>query len=138
VDPNISDITLGFSALHYASANGQIPAIKLLLEYGADVDAQSTTGEGTPLLCATATEGHLEVVRLLLDHGADANARKKYGWTALHLAAKLGHLQFLEVLLRRGADPYAQTDAGETALQLSSEKHMRIAQLLSERTRAGM
>lgn len=59
------------SALHWASAYGQVNAVKQLLNFKAKVDLLGPEEE-SPLLLASAG-GHLEVVRLLLNHGADVN-----------------------------------------------------------------
>ncbi|WP_035375423.1 ankyrin repeat domain-containing protein [Pseudoduganella violaceinigra] len=67
----------GWTALHYAAAAGDLDIMKLLLERGAHVDAESPTG-ATPLMLA-AQEGQEDAVSLLLDRGADAT-RKDRAW----------------------------------------------------------
>jgi len=134
----------GRTALHVASSHGRIAVIMLLLEHGANVNAQDLYGY-TPLHEA-AKEGHTEVVQLLLKYGSNANVQKKDGWTALHLAAPRGYLQVVKVLLERGADPHAQTQDGRTPFQLAKSPctwvlehiHMEIVRLLSERTGEGI
>lgn len=59
------------SALHWASAYGQVNAVKLLLNFKAKVNLLGPEEE-SPLLLAAAG-GHLEVVRMLLNYGADVN-----------------------------------------------------------------
>jgi hypothetical protein len=70
--------------------------VRLLLEHGADVNAQSQDG-WSPLHRASSY-GALEVVRLLLEHGADVEAKKDDGKTALQLAAEKGHDKVVELL----------------------------------------
>jgi len=51
-----------------ASYNEALEVVRLLLEYGADVEAKNSRGE-TALQEATE-KGHDEVVKLLREHGA--------------------------------------------------------------------
>ena len=61
--------------------------IGLLLEWGADVAAQ-TTGGGTPLHWAAAQNPTPAVVALLLDRGAAATAQDEDGKTPVDLATE--------------------------------------------------
>jgi Ankyrin repeats (3 copies)/Ankyrin repeats (many copies) len=70
--------------------------VQLLLEHGADINAQSQIG-WTPLHVASFN-GVLEVVRLLLEHGADVEAKDYSGKTALQIAAEEGHDEVVELL----------------------------------------
>lgn len=65
-----------WTALQHAVAKDQVDAVRVLLEWGADPDAQRDGG--TPLFIA-ATKKDLTVFRLLLDAGADVNRTK--AWT---------------------------------------------------------
>lgn len=69
-DINVFDEN-NLSALHWASAYGQVNSVKLLLNFKAKVNLLGSEEE-TPLLLAAAG-GHLEVVRLLLNYGAEVN-----------------------------------------------------------------
>ncbi|XP_032800617.2 unconventional myosin-XVI-like isoform X1 [Petromyzon marinus] len=62
----------GVTALHTACVFGCVPAVRLLLEAGADPDRPDSTAWG-PLHLA-AKYGQARVVRLLLRHGADPTA----------------------------------------------------------------
>lgn len=71
-EPNIDILDKNkLSALHWASAYGQVNSVKLLLNYNAKVNLLGSEEE-SPLLLA-ASGGHLEVVRLLLNCGAEIN-----------------------------------------------------------------
>ncbi len=65
-----------------ASGNGFTEIVKMLLEKGANVNAQDKTVIGlTPLMIA-ADEGHSETVKMLLDKGADKDFKNPYGLKA--------------------------------------------------------
>ncbi len=57
-----------------ASRTGNVDAIKVLLDHGADVNAKETLRGTTPLMWA-ADEGHAPAIQLLIEHGADIKAR---------------------------------------------------------------
>ena len=75
--PNARDDD-GQQPLHSAAYHGNAPAVRLLLEAGADVDARDDTFNGTPLAFATVGSGEqagktgdwAETVRLLIEAGA--------------------------------------------------------------------
>jgi ankyrin repeat protein len=57
-----------------ASRTGNVEAIRVLLEAGADVNARETLRGTTPLMWA-ADEGHAPALQVLIEHGADIKAR---------------------------------------------------------------
>jgi ankyrin repeat protein len=74
------------TALIQAAGRGQLDAVRLLLDRGADPRVAGSDGGTTPLMCA-AIRGHAGVVRELVARGADLDAaRPENGWTAFHLA----------------------------------------------------
>lgn len=85
-----------------ASYRGHSRVIQLLLDDGADVNAESDDHDTA--LRAASYEGNYEVVQLLLANGADVNAKSdKYG-TALQTASSEGHDEVVRLLLDNGAD----------------------------------
>jgi ankyrin repeat protein len=61
-----------------------LPAARLLLAYGADVDAR--TDDGQTALFGAATNGWNDMVKLLLEHGADVHAIDNRGNTVIDAA----------------------------------------------------
>ena len=61
-----------------AARTGNVEAMKVLLDHGADVNAKETLRGTTPLMWA-ADEGHAAAIKLLIDHGADIKARSDPG-----------------------------------------------------------
>ena len=57
----------GSTALHEASANGTLEMVRILLEHGADVEAENGQGETAHRL-ASANVDH-EVMKLLTGYG---------------------------------------------------------------------
>ena len=100
--------------LHYAAASGHIAVIKILIAFGAKVDAgtgkevEDEDEEGrkfryrdpgqTPLTLA-CWERQSEAVRTLIDNGADVNTGDHYGYTPLHAVAVSGDVRAAELLL---------------------------------------
>lgn len=78
-----------------AASAGHIEIIELLIRHGADVNAQSSTGN-TPLMYACAG-GHVEAVKTLLSHGANVEDHNENGHTPLMEAASAGHVAVAKV-----------------------------------------
>ncbi len=82
--------------LHYAAEGDRMAVADLLLQHGAEVDAQDAYGE-TPLHYAVR-EGSVATVELLISQGADVNARNGSGSTPLTFAVNQGHRKIVEIL----------------------------------------
>jgi ankyrin repeat protein len=78
----------GWTALDWAGVGGNNDVLKLLLEYGTDLNAEGN-GRNKALLLA-AEEGHEQTVQILLDNGANVNAQDSLGSTALEFTAGWG------------------------------------------------
>ncbi|KAH0538580.1 hypothetical protein FGG08_004830 [Glutinoglossum americanum] len=88
-------------ALHAAAQNDHLNVVALLLDRGADVNAQ-----GGPLgnaLQAAAWNGNLLMVTLLIAYGANVNAGGGLFGAALQAAASNGHIDCMAMLIRMGA-----------------------------------
>src|SRR5579863_2950813 len=79
---------------------------RILLEHGANVSAQETTGS-TPLHFASRG-GYAELACILLEHGADVKAHDNLGSTPLHFASSEGHTELVRILLEHGANVKVQ------------------------------
>lgn len=69
---------------------GKTDVIRVLVEYGADVNAEDNVGE-TPLHKAVMNSQHSDVVRVLIEKGADVNAENQRGMAPLHTAVSRGN-----------------------------------------------
>ncbi|EDU43191.1 ankyrin repeat domain containing protein [Pyrenophora tritici-repentis Pt-1C-BFP] len=120
------------NALQAASERGHTEIVKLLLDKGADVNAQG--GLHGNALQAASERGHAEVVKLLLDNGADVNAQGGDYGNALQAASERGHKEVVELLLDNGADVNAQGGDYRNALQAASEGgHTEVVELLLDK-----
>lgn len=93
---------LGETPLHKAARYGELEAIRLLVERGADVAAREKVG-GTPLHLA-AVFGHARAVTRLVELGADMEAKDDSGCTPLAMAVMGGYEDVVAALERAGAD----------------------------------
>ncbi|XP_075998925.1 protein TANC2 isoform X2 [Genypterus blacodes] len=78
---------------------GHSDAVALLLDHGAQVDAQSH--DGITAMGFAAAAGHLEVVNMLSQHRAKAGHVDSSGRCVLVHAAQRGRLEALRFLMRR-------------------------------------
>jgi GA-binding protein transcription factor beta len=77
--------TDGSTPLHCAAWKGHLEIVALLLEAGADVNAQNRNEHwGTTPLHAAAHSNQAGIVQLLIEHGAEVNARDLNGKTPMH------------------------------------------------------
>jgi ankyrin repeat protein len=106
------------TALLQASDIGLTEIVQLLLEKGADANAQ-TVEHGTALYRASE-KGFVEIVQLLLEHGAQVNAQAGEHGTALYRASKKGFVKIVRLLVEHGADVNAQGARYGNALQAAS------------------
>ncbi|MEO8667137.1 MAG: ankyrin repeat domain-containing protein [Bauldia sp.] len=104
-DPNQSDGSQ--SALHMAAARGYIAIADVLIDAGADIEAEGEPSRGHPLHTAVMND-RPAIAAFLLDRGAQVDARDGQGRTPLIVAAEFGGgVDIGEGLLSRGADPAA-------------------------------
>ncbi|XP_053565687.1 kinase D-interacting substrate of 220 kDa isoform X2 [Bombina bombina] len=99
---------------------GNIAALKTLLEKCKDVDERNENGQ-TALMLA-AEQGNLEIVQELLRKRANCNLEDVDNWTALISAAKEGHLEIVRELLNYNANLEHRDVGGWTALMWASYK----------------
>ncbi len=105
----------GKTPLHWSSFYAQEKITKLLISYGADVNAIDNDGK-TPLLCCS---GNKEIMLMLISEGADINAKNPSGQTILHLIAEDIHKHeiyrdILKMLVSKRAKIYITDKSGRT------------------------
>ncbi|MDJ0832207.1 MAG: ankyrin repeat domain-containing protein [Gammaproteobacteria bacterium] len=103
-----------------AALNGHYPAVKKLLDKGAEVDLVDKGGYTAMMLAAS--NNFADVVELLLENGAEVDhVEQTHGWSALIWSAKRGHVETVEVLLQHEADRSIRDDKQMSALQYAEQ-----------------
>jgi ankyrin repeat protein len=130
-----------FTALHFAARQGQLEAVRKLIDAGADLDAVDE--EGTNALVLATLNGHLDVAGLLLAAGADPNVADSYGRTVLFVAtdlntidanprpapkitSELKPIDIVKMALEKGADPNVELKKGLPAYLAQGGAHNPI------------
>ncbi|USE34550.1 ankyrin repeat domain-containing protein [Endozoicomonas sp. SCSIO W0465] len=125
------------TALFRACHDGDLIALKQLIDRGADVNARDLNGF-TALMFASMQDRR-ELVAFLIERGADINAvlcngDNLNGCTALMLASMNGHREVIKLLIDGDADVNACMENGITALILASVNgHSEVIELLIDR-----
>ena len=106
--------------LHQTVFWGYPALARLLLEWGADPNGQTTPGLFSPFHSATAAPAPyvpgdeedviLECIEVLLAAGANPNLRSHLGVTAAFNAAASGDLRVLQRLIEAGCDPQVRAN----------------------------
>src|SRR5262249_32573378 len=104
----------GETPLMTCARSGSADAVRLLVEYGAAVNAQEPKQSQTALMWAAA-ERHPDAVKALIDAHADLKAASKQGFTAIHFAARVGDLESVNLLLAAGVDMNILTQTADGA-----------------------
>jgi uncharacterized protein len=115
----------GQTALLYAARDGQMDAVKALLDGGANINQVSTDEKTTPIVMAIMN-GHFDVAKALLDRGADVKMANVWGLAPLYATIdvqwapyawfpqplttheQITHLELMKALIAHGADVNAK------------------------------
>jgi ankyrin repeat protein len=131
------DLTKGIESiatpLYYAARLGLSTVTTMLLNQGADVNAQG--GLYGNALQAASVGGHEAIVKMLLNRqpGADVNAQGGHFGNALQAASAWGHIKIVEILLDKNTNANINAQGGfyGNALQAASaEGYVQIVKML--------
>jgi len=120
----------GYTPLCLAVKEGQEDVVKLLLECGANVDAQ--VEDGKTVLQLAIEKGNEKVVNLLLEYGANIDAEDKDGKTVLHFAVEKGCSVIIEHVLKHypGVNNKSNRSALNVAVHGSGKEYGKIVENL--------
>jgi len=108
----------GNTPLHHAAWNGEVEAMKWLIDQGAEVNINNYS-QWSPLHWGTRN-GQLSGINLLLEYDAEVNTAGHLEQTALHLAAKYEYKKIISRLLEAKADPNATDALGQTPMHIAA------------------
>ncbi|XP_063716671.1 ankyrin-3-like isoform X3 [Symsagittifera roscoffensis] len=117
------------SPLHFAVRGGHYNLAQMLLDNGAEVNAEALE-KLTPLHIASRN-GDLDMVKLLVKRGADIEHEALDNYRPIHMATREGHPQVVEYLLQNKAEPNCLTKKQLSPLHLAAKYDKpEVAQVL--------
>jgi uncharacterized protein len=122
----------GKTALQYAAEAGRLDNVRLLLQYGADVNTLNNRS-ASPLIAACLQQ-HVSIAACLLKAGAMVNTAAADGNCALIAAVESGSVALVQLLLDNGADISATNNDGQNALfRAAHAGHVLLLEFLVQR-----
>jgi hypothetical protein len=123
--------SLGNLPLHWASRNGHLEVVKILMLVTDHLD-RVNSDELTPLHFATIG-GHCDIAEHLIRRGANVNSKARNATMMLQSAASKGHEDMVRILLAEGAFIDAANMDGYRAQHLArASGHIVIADMLRD------
>ena len=118
-DVNAEERSFGWTPLKRAAAENKVDVVNLLIESGADIDAQNfssyccphfpagISAYGRTALYTAAFWGRREIAKALIAHGAAVDLATSSGLTALGVAFEYDKKEIVRMLLEAGADQFS-------------------------------
>ncbi|RCK66118.1 Ankyrin repeat protein nuc-2 [Candida viswanathii] len=100
----------GLLPLHVASRQGHYKLIKLLIQYGAEVNKLDGFNKWTPIFYSAA-EGHVKTTQELVKFGAKLNIVDEDGYNVLYYCVVEGHIGVINELLSYHRNEFKPTKA---------------------------
>lgn len=129
-DANVNGVFAGHTALQAASQNGHEETVRVLIQFGVDLEAEDKDGDRAIHHAAFGDE--CAVVEQLIKAGSDMNARNKRRQSPLHVAVNKGHTAVVKNLLSLGCHPSLQDTEGDSPLHdaISKKRDDMVSMLL--------
>uniref|UniRef100_A0A336KKD9 CSON012202 protein n=1 Tax=Culicoides sonorensis TaxID=179676 RepID=A0A336KKD9_CULSO len=109
----------GDTPLHLAARRRDVDMVRILVDYGTNVDSQN--GEGQTALHIAAAEGDEQLVKYFYGVRASAAIADNQDRTPMHLAAENGHATIIEILADKfKASIFERTKDGSTLMHIAS------------------
>jgi len=136
---NINSLTFnGQKPMLYLIRKNDMANLKLLIQYGADINIEEKTTKPTegelkkiiPYTIESDTAltlaiklGQISLSEMLIDNGANVNALLSVGYTPLMVAIRAKDIAIIELLLKSGANPDLTGKYQDTPLCTAIESH---------------
>lgn len=130
-DPNFQEEYYNhLPPLFWAIHSNNEELVKLLINYGANVNAQSP--KGSLLMYSTTFKCEPGIINVLLEYGANANFQDNDGWTPLYFAVINKNIKIIKILLEYQANPNVLNNNQWSPLYAASgsKENLEIIQLL--------
>jgi uncharacterized protein len=129
VDVKAADVT---TALIYAVASGHVPILKLLQQYGADVNTEAN--DNMTALMVASMHRRVDAAAFLIKAGINVNAVDSERRSALTAAVEQNCAAIVQLLLDHGADINDFDESGKNNLfRATCAGHVPIMRLLVQR-----
>ena len=124
--------TGGMNLLGMAAYADKPNTAQVLLDNGANPDADAVHKSGWTALMIASEHGHAEVAKVLLDAGANPKATDNIGITALMIAAANNSYEVAKMLLAAGVNVNAASkkSGGTALLGTTIDGHAEVARIL--------
>ena len=104
-----------------AAREGDVDAVRLLLDAGTPVDAVDESDSGCSALHHAAAFGHTALIHMLCKRSADVELKDRRGRTPLHCAVQAAQVDCAETLVLWGASVWAEDGGGRNAMVAARE-----------------
>lgn len=121
----------GRTALMLASSKGEAEVVKMLINFGADINMLDNNGSValSYAIASITTFASLNTLKVIIDAKADLNIPNGSGVTPLMIAILKSRVSMVKMLIDAGANINLQTKNGDTALMVAVSND-NILQLL--------
>lgn len=118
------------TALSMACQMNNKEAVKILLEYGANVNSVKADGKNV-ITTAINSNADMEIIKDLLKYNADINLPEIRGRTAIYYGIACNNIEIVKLLIKHGADIFHQDYHGMTPCYYAKElNHKNILKIL--------
>lgn len=110
-----------FPPLIFAAVHNNLPAVRLALQYRADVSLKTRNHQNTALYYAAGNPEAYDTCKVLLENGANCNERNKQGTTPFLNALAYSSMSAVQLFLDHGADIRTIGKDRKTALHYAAQ-----------------